>query len=90
MNELLKVMNQIAFDEVEALTAILKPFKHVTELMSTETSSSISLIRPLLHQLIGLVKPDVTLNDSPTIHRAKAVMFHDLESRLVFKCLLTL
>lgn len=66
---------------LEQLKSLLEPFKEATITMSTESSSSVSLIRPLLHSLINICKPDPQLNDVPVIHQAKAVMYHDLEKR---------
>jgi hypothetical protein len=72
-------MNGVDVDVVEQLCALLKPFKMVTVIMSTETSSSISLLRPLLHQLMEHAKPEV--GDIPVIHQTKAAIYHDMEKR---------
>lgn len=49
-------------------------------MLSTENSPTVSLMRPLLHQLLEVTKP-VPDVDSPLIHQAKATMHHDLEKR---------
>lgn len=81
MKDLLKVMNNIDIDVLEKIVAILKPFKEVTVIMSSESCSSISLIRPLIHQLLKTVKPLPDDSDEPVIHQAKAYIYHDLEKR---------
>lgn len=47
--------------------------------MSSETVTTASLIRPLLQQLQELSKP--SSDDPPTIHQAKASLYHNLETR---------
>lgn len=68
-------------DLLERLKQLLKPFKDVTVLMSSETSPTISLIRPLLSQLMRSVKPDSALEDPAVVHEAKAFIYFDLDSR---------
>ena len=76
----MRLHNSIDVGIMEQLCQLLKPFKDVTVIMSTETSSSISLIRPLLHQLIENVKPTPDV-DPTIIHQMKAAIYHDLETR---------
>ena len=75
------MMNTVDINLLEEICKLLKPFKDVTTVMSTESSSSVSLIRPLLMQLKDHCKPTPELEDLPLIHEAKAAMFHDLETR---------
>ena len=79
--ELLKQIEMADVEILEMLEALLAPFKAVTLTMSTESSSSISLMRPLLHKLMTSCKPDVSLGDLNVIHEAKAAMYHDLKTR---------
>ena len=80
-NELLRDMREIDPTVIESLGAILKPFKTVTVSISTEKSSSISLIRPLLHALMSSCRSgDVP---SPGLHELRETMFNDLDKRLV-------
>lgn len=68
-------------DLSEKVRDLLAPFKEATVVISSEISSSVSLIRPLLHKLLNVCRPTPELEDSPLIHRAKAVLYHDLETR---------
>lgn len=65
---------------LDEMCVLLKPFKDVTQILTTEKSSSISLLRPLLNQLLEHVKPQVDVN-TPIIHQTKALIHHDLETR---------
>lgn len=76
----MRAHNGIDIEVMELLCGILKPFKDVTNVMSTETSSSISLVRPLLHQLLELSKPG-SASDPGVINNVKAGIHHDLEKR---------
>ena len=84
VKDLLKVMSQVDIDVLEKITDLLKPFKDATTIMSSETSSSVSLIRPLTHSLMTKIKPDPANEDPTVIHTAKATLYHDLEMRLAF------
>lgn len=70
----------ISVEQLEEIVTLLKPFKEVTVMMSTEQSSTISLIRPILIQLMEVCKP-VPNVDSTIIHTAKAAIYHDMETR---------
>lgn len=72
----------IDIELMQQISSLLKPFKDVTKIMSSEHSASISLIRPLLSQLVEITKP-VTDIDATVIHEAKAAMHHDLEQRYI-------
>lgn len=74
-------MGLIDLDLLEKCAAILKPFKDVTVIMSSETSTTASLIRPLLHQLLTHVKPNADSNDPRIVHQSKAALYHHLELR---------
>lgn len=80
-NDMLRQMNAVDIDFVEKLCTILKPFKEITLVMSSESSSCISLIRPLLDQLMKLCTSTPEHGDSPCIHEMKHTIFNDLESR---------
>lgn len=77
----MKVMNKVDVTILEDVVSLLKPFYDVTNIMSSETSSSVSLIRPLHNQLMQVSKPDPALENPTAIHTAKASIFHDLETR---------
>jgi hypothetical protein len=66
---------------VEALCTLLKPYKDVTMVMSTESSSSISLIRPLLKQLMALCDNTAAPEMAPAIHEMRQTLYNDLEAR---------
>ena len=70
----------ISVEQLEEIVTLLKPFKEVTVMMSTEQSSTISLICPILIQLMEVCKP-VPNVDSTIIHTAKAAIYHDMETR---------
>lgn len=80
MNDLIRLHNHIDIEVMEEIIEVVKPFKDTTQIMSTETSSSISLIRPLFHEMLEATKPMPDI-DRNIIHEMKASMFHDLETR---------
>ena len=55
-NDILREWRAVDPDVIDELIQVLAPFKTVTVLMSTEKSSSISLIRPLIHQLMDRLR----------------------------------
>ena len=72
-------MSRIDVDVLEKICSVLKPLKDVTTLMSSQTQTTASLVRPLLYKLMKVSEP---ANDEPQpIHQAKANLFHDLEKR---------
>lgn len=74
--------NSLDMEAMELLCSLLKPFKDVTTIMSSESSSSISLMRPLLYRLMELSKPG-SATDPGIINNVKAGIHHDLEKRFV-------
>lgn len=72
--------SKIDIEVLEDVAKVLLPFKEVTTIMSTESSSSISLIRPLLSSLMEHAKP--SQGDSRMVHQSKAAIYHDLQKRL--------
>ena len=66
---------------VEAAMNVLKIFKDVTTMMSSQRQSTASLIKPLLHRLMQVARP--VEEDQQPIHQAKATLFHDLEKRYI-------
>ena len=83
MNDLIKTMGLIDLELLEKLQRFLKPFKDAAVVLSSESTCTISLIRPIMHQLLAHSAPECELSDPPIIHQAKAVLYHDLEKRLV-------
>lgn len=79
MMDLIRMNNAIDLDLMERLCQLLKPFKDVTLVISSEKSSSISLVRPLLSQLLSATVPSP--NDLPMMNQVKATIHHDLEKR---------
>lgn len=70
--------------EVVEMLKILKPFKEITRVMSTESSSSISLIRPLHQQMMrNLREPTSEISLRASIHEMREIIRNDLETRLV-------
>lgn len=74
-------MGQVDLEVLDNCSSILRPFKDVTVLMSSESTTTASLIRPLLHQLVAHSKPTAEAEDPPVIHQARAALYHDLETR---------
>ena len=67
---------------IEAVAEILKPFKEATTIMSTETSSSISLIRPLMLELMSSCRQLTIGEDVPaSIREMGETIRNDLETR---------
>lgn len=79
--DLLKQVEMSDVEILERMKNMLLPFKEVTTIISTESSSSVSLIRPLLHKLLQCCKPDTDLDDPAVVHEARATLYHDLELR---------
>ena len=79
----MKTLRGVETEILELLCDLLKLFKEVTVVMSTESSSSISLIRPLQKQLMELCDnskiPPGTF--PPAIHDMRQTLFNDLERR---------
>lgn len=73
-------MKNVSIELIEKACAVLKPFLDVTRLMSSENSPTVSLIRPLIHQLMQSTVPTPD-RDPPLIHQMKATIYHDLETR---------
>ena len=76
----MRLYNSLDIEQLEEMCELLKQFKDVTLIMSSEKSSSVSLIRPLLHQLLENTKPLPDVN-IPLVHQTKAAIYHDLEKR---------
>lgn len=67
---------------IEAVAEILEPFKEATAIMSTETSSSISLIRPLMLELMSSCRQLTIGEDVPaSIREMGETIRNDLETR---------
>lgn len=66
---------------METLRDLLKPFKEATVVMSTETSSSISLIRPLMKKLLSLCNNHGVGEMPAALHEMRQIMYNDLEAR---------
>jgi hypothetical protein len=81
MNDLLHYLEVSKIDILEKIVPLLQPFKDTTNMMSSETTCSVSLLRPLLCNLLNVTRPDPSLNDPPKIHQMKAAMYHSLERR---------
>ena len=78
-NDLLREMREIDTQVVEELSLILKPFKDCTMVMSTESSSSVSLIRPLLKKLMCHCRDGNT--SVASLHELKETIYNDLDKR---------
>ena len=71
-------------DVLQQLCDLLKPFKDATVIMRTESSASISLIRPLLHQLMAHCRERSTSTGStPGIHETCEKIRNNLETRYI-------
>lgn len=68
---------------MEVLRNLLRPFKDATVVMSTESSSSISLIRPLMKQLMRQCDNTGVEGLAPSIHQVRQIIFNDMETRCV-------
>lgn len=79
LTDMLRNHSRIDIDLLERFTLVLKPFKDVTVLMSTQVNVSSSLVKPLLNQLMKHAKPKDS--EPPVLHQAKATLFHDLQAR---------
>ena len=67
---------------IEAVAEILEPFKEATAIMSTETSSSISLICPLMLELMSSCRQLTIGEDVPaSIREMGETIRNDLETR---------
>lgn len=78
-NELMRQHIRIDMDVLQKACDVLKVFKDVTTHMSSQQNTTASLLKPLLHQLLVHSKPRE--DDPPSIHQAKAALYHDLENR---------
>ena len=58
---------------------VLKPFKDITTMLSSQTNVTVSLVKPLLRKLMVASKP--TAGEPAALHQAKAALYHDLEAR---------
>jgi len=66
---------------LEKFVDVLTDFKKVTVLMSSQSSVTASLVKPLLNKLKAASKPKE--GEPAILHQAKATLYHDLEKRLV-------
>ena len=67
---------------IGAVAEILEPFKEATAIMSTETSSSISLICPLMLELMSSCRQLTIGEDVPaSIREMGETIRNDLETR---------
>ena len=82
---LLQKWREIDPEVIDELVEVLKPFKEITRVMSTESSSSISLIRPLHQQIMkNLRKPTTTESTHrSSLHDMKETIRNDMEKRSV-------
>lgn len=79
MKDLLDAHSKLDIFLLEKFVEVLAPFKQVTELMSSQTAVTASLVKPLLHMLMETSKP---MEGEPAVlHQAKATLYHDLEKR---------
>ena len=78
---MLKHRSKLDLELFEKCQEVLRPLKDVTTLMSSQTNTTSSLVKPLLHQLMLAAKPQTEENSS--LHQAKATLYHDLEKRYV-------
>lgn len=83
-NDILGDIRDIDTAILDELSNVLKPFKNVTVVMSTELSSSVSLIRPLMRQLMVKCR-EPSSNHIPAIHEVKETIHNNLENRLVLQ-----
>lgn len=81
MKDYLRVFKQIDTDLLTGIKDTLKLFKDLTTLMSSESTCTVSLVRPFIAKLLAHLKPDPSREDPTAIHEARARMFHDLETR---------
>lgn len=70
---------------LEKFAEVLRPFKQITTLMSSQSTVTASLIKPLLTQLIAASKPKE--GEPSTLHQAKAALYHDLQAR--YACIMS-
>lgn len=76
---LLQHIPNIDVDMLEQACNVLRPLKETTIFMSSQTTTTASLVRPLYHSLIAASEPND--NDVQPIAQAKAALHHDLEKR---------
>ena len=80
-SDLLRDMRAIDIELIESLRDLLKPFKDVTVVMSSESSSSISLIRPLIKQLMENCDNSKVEEMPAPLHEMRQTIYNDLETR---------
>ena len=68
------------FTVVASLLEVLKPFKHITEVMSGEKYTTVSSIKPLLHHLLN-VALDIEAKDSAAMKAMTQAMTANLGER---------
>lgn len=78
VNELMREWREIDPDTVDELCSILKPFKDVTTVISTESSVTVSLIRPLLFQLMSGLRVQ---SSNPSLREFRETIRNNLEKR---------
>lgn len=69
----------IDIELIQSFADTLEPFKTVTIMMSSQTTVTISLVKPLLSKLMTLSRP--TVGEIRVLHQTKAILHHDLENR---------
>ena len=78
-----KDLNSLTDEDIaiaEEMISCLKPMKDITTMLCTESEPTLSVVKPILTQLLGsLTENNVT--DSATVKEMKAVMKNDIESR---------
>ena len=76
-------MRMIDTQLIEALRDTLAPFKTVTLVMSSESSSTASLIRPLHKQLMAICVDDSKDYYDSSLNEMKMTIHNDLDTRYV-------
>lgn len=74
-------MRAIDTSILESVCALLKPFNEATIVMSTESSSSVSLVRPLLKQLMASCDNKGADNMPASLRELRQRIYNDLELR---------
>lgn len=75
----MKNETSVDVDMMRKAVEVMKTFKGVTTIMSSQKDVTASLVKPLLHKLILTSKP--VEGDPRAIHQAKANLYHDLLKR---------
>lgn len=78
-NDLLQALSRVNSEDVDAVVKFLEPFKTVTEIMSGESYCTVSLIKPILQNLLS--KCQVSIDEPKILTEMKMAVLEDLIDR---------